>query len=477
MNDIILIGERDQWGRTAPFGLSAVDARQHLYVVGKTGSGKTTLLRNLILQHLEAGHGIGLIDLHGDFTESLLDYFPRHRTDHLVYFNPGDLNFPIGFNPLADVPPDERHLVASGMVAAFRSLWRDSWGPRLEYILYNAVAALLDCPNATLLGVNRLLTDDQYREWVVRQIQDPFVRAFWEEEYAGYDLRFRREAIAPIQNKLGQFLQSPVVRNVLGQVKSKVDIPFIMDESRVFIANLSKGQLGEDKSNLIGSLLVTQFQVAAMARNRIPEEERRDFYLFIDEFQNLTTDSFASILSEARKYRLCLTISHQYLDQLSLPIRQAVFGNVGTLAAFRVGYGDAQLLQGEFGQEFSTQQLVDLDRFELVVKLLEDGTNKTPFKAKSLAPLGRHSGRRDKLIALSRSRYATPRDCVVDRLNRWLEQAGRKEMKASRGRPNAGNHRQTRQRGGSATASDGSRHREGSDSRRTGGYPVADLPD
>jgi hypothetical protein len=230
----------------------------------------------------------------------------------------------------------------------------------LEYILYNTVAALLECPNTSLLGVNRMLTDGKYRAWVIRQIKDPFIRAFWAGEYAGYDQRFQREAIAPIQNKLGQFLLNPVIRNILGQVKSKVSIPFVMDNGRLFIANLSKGRLGHDKANLLGSLLSTQFQLGAMARAKRPEAERRPFYLYIDEFHNFSTEAFASILAEARKYRLCLTLSHQYIDQLSLPVRQAVFGNVGTLIAFRVGYADAEIMEKEFGNEIIAKQFVDL---------------------------------------------------------------------------------------------------------------------
>ena len=304
----IIIGEEPGWGDPQPFGIAAVDERQHLYIIGKTGSGKTTLLRNLILQHIALGHGVGVIDPHGDLAEELLNHIPPKRADHLVYFNPGDLEFPIGLNVIGSVKPDDRHLVASGIVAAFKGIWRDSWGPRLEYILYNAASALLECRNQTLLGVNRLLTDDHYREKVIRQVKDPFIRAFWAEEYANYDERFKREAIAPIQNKIGQFLLNPVVRNILGQVKKKVDLPFVMDHGRLFIANLSKGQLGHDKANLLGSLLVTQFQLGAMARANRPESERRDFYLFIDEFQNFSTDAFASILAEARKYRLCLLI-------------------------------------------------------------------------------------------------------------------------------------------------------------------------
>ena len=420
----IIIGERHGWNDSQPFGIGRGDARQHIYVIGKTGVGKTTLLKNLIVQHIAAGHGVGVIDPHGDLAEELLNHIPSWRTDHLCYFNPGDLEFPIGLNLVANVPQDERHLVVSGIVGAFKNIWPDSWGPRLEYILYNAIAALLDCPNTTLLGVNRLLTDDKYRAWVVRQVKDPFIRDYWATEFAGYDDRFRREAIAPIQNKLGQFLLNPMVRNILGQVRNRVSFPFIMDNERLFIANLSKGKLGHDKANLLGSLLVTQFQLAAMARASRPEANRLDFYLFIDEFQNFSTDAFASILAEARKYRLCLTLSHQYVDQLSLPVRQAVFGNVGTLISFRVGSTDAEVLRAEFGNEFAAQQLVDLDRFEMVVNLLDNGVNKTPFRGRSMLPEEQRIGRKESFLDRSRERFASSRAAVEKDLSRWIEKIG-----------------------------------------------------
>jgi len=424
MNDqpLIIIGEREGWGDPQRFGISAVDQRQHIYVIGKTGSGKTTLLRNLIIQHIALGHGVGVIDPHGDLAEELLHHVPPKRADHLCYFNPGDLEFPIGLNVLANVAPDNRHLVASGIVGAFKGIWRESWGPRLEYILYNAVSALLDCRDATLLGINRLLTDDRFRARVVRQIEDPFIRAYWSDEFENYDERFRREAIAPIQNKIGQFLLNPVVRNILGQVKTKVSIPFIMDNGRLFIANLSKGNLGHEKANLLGSLLTTQFQLAAMARSNRPEQERRDFYLFIDEFQNFSTDAFASILAEARKYRSCLILSHQYIDQLPLSVRQAVFGNVGTIISFRIGYSDAEIMEKEFSKTFPASALADLGRYEAVVKLLEQGANHEPFRAKMLPPLQNRAGRKEKLIARSRERFAMRRSVIEDKLNRWMNE-------------------------------------------------------
>ena len=432
---ITYIGHKHGWGQEIPFGISSADQRHHLYLIGKTGSGKTTLLRNLIVQHIAAGHGVGLIDPHGDLAEELLDCIPPGRTDDLVYFHPGDLDFPIGLNLLANVPPDERHLVASGIVGAFKSIWRDSWGPRLEYILYNAIAALLDCPNTSLLGVNRLLTDPVYRRRIVRKVRDPFVRQFWTEEYESYDARFQREAIAPIQNKLGQFLLNPVVRNILGQVRSKVSFPFMMDQSRIFIANLSKGRIGADKASLLGALLTTQFQLAAMARVNRPEAERRDFFLFIDEFHNFTTDSFATILAEARKYRLCLSLSHQYIDQLPLPVRQAVLGNVGSLLAFRIGNTDAEVIAREFGGDFPPANFVDLPRYEVLVKLMENGTTLVPFRASTLPPIEQHRvGCREKLIARSREKYANSRAGVEGKLERWLAEPDGDPRRIRKGR-------------------------------------------
>ena len=421
MNDgIIQLGTRQGWGNDSLFGIQPADARHHTYIIGKTGSGKTTLLRNMIIQHLYQGHGLALLDPHGDLADELLDHFPPSRARDLVYFNPGDLEFPIGLNLLANVPPDDRHLVASGIVGAFKSIWRDSWGPRMEYILYNALAALLDCRNTSLLGVNRMLTDADYRAGVIRQIKDPFVRSFWTDEFAGYDARFMREAIAPIQNKLGQFLMNPPIRNILGQVKNKIDFRFMMDTGCVFIANLSKGKLGTDKANLLGSLLTTQFQLAAMSRADTPEHDRRDFHLIIDEFHNFTTDSFAAILAEARKYRLCLTLSHQYLDQLTPEVRHAVFGNSGTIITFRIGHTDAELLAKEFANTFIPAQFVELDRFQIFVRLLANGLASAPFLANTLPNMEHRHTRRNELIKQVRERFSSKRNNVQERLSRWI---------------------------------------------------------
>jgi hypothetical protein len=389
-------------------------------MIGKTGVGKTTLLRNLILQDIEAGEGVGVIDPHGDLAEELLDYIPPRRTDHVVYFNPADFEYPIGLNLLHRVPRERHHLVRSGLVGSFKNTWRTSWGPRLEYLLSAAVAALLETEKATVLGIPRMFVDETYREWVVKQVKNPVVRAFWEREYADYDKRFRNEAVGPVQNKVGQLLISEPLRNILGQVRSGIDARFIIDNQRIFIANLSKGRLGADTSNLIGALLVSEFQLAALARADTAEENRRDFFLFADEFHNYATDAFATILSEARKYRLCLTLSHQYIEQLDDELRRGVFGNVGSMFAFRVGEHDAAILAREFGGQYAGSQFVDLPNHELLVKMLENGAYREPFLAKTNPPVGRFWGRRENLIQRSRQRYASSRTTIEGKLRRWL---------------------------------------------------------
>jgi len=416
------LGIRDVWGSEHVFGIAQPDRRHHLYVIGKTGSGKSTLLRNLIVQDIEAGRGVALVDPHGDLADDILDYIPPRRTDDVVYFNPADLAHPIGFNILEQVPPDDRPAVASGVVATFKHLYGHSWGPRLEYILYNSVAALLDFPvdpGATLLGVPRLLTDERYRDRVIRHVLDPKVRSFWTDEFASWNERFTIEAIMPVQNKVGAMLQAPAIRNVLGQVRSTISPRRMMDESRILIVNLSKGQLGEDKSNLLGSLLVTSFQLAALARSPIPEDDRVDFHLVLDEFHNFTTDAFASILSEARKYRLCLTLAHQYLDQLSEPVKDAVLGNVGSLIAFRLGAEDAERLAKEF-TPYSHSALTDCGRYQVCAKLMHDGETREPFFGRTLAPQGRRHGRRENIMVQSRQRYGRRRDMVEGKIAQWM---------------------------------------------------------
>ena len=416
----IILGLREGWGDKLPFGIFHSDRRHHFYVIGKSGVGKTTLLCNLILQDIEAGHGVGVIDPHGDLATALLDHIPRNRIEDVVYFNPADVEYPVALNLLNCVSDDNRHLVASGIVSAFKSIWHDSWGPRLEYILYAAVAALLECDNVSLLGIPRMLSDRRFRTWVVKQIKDPMLRSYWLTEFESYNERFLQEAIAPIQNKVGQLLMSPYLRNVLGQVRSKIDARFMMDRSRIFIADLSKGKLGADKSNLLGALLATQFELAAISRATVPEDERKDFFLYVDEFQSFLSDSFVSMLSEARKYRLCLTLSHQYVEQLRPDIRAAVFGNVGSMLAFRLGYADAIAIEQEFGRTYTAAQFTELSNYEACAKLLVGGEWSEPFRCSTLPLQAEWRGRGETIIRRSREKYAATRATIEAKINRWM---------------------------------------------------------
>lgn len=418
---ITTLGLREVWGGAVPFGLSAADRRRHLLLIGKTGSGKTTLLKNLIMQDIQAGAAVALIDPHGDLAQEILSLIPRSRSKDVVYFNPADLDHPIGLNLLSAGTADTRHVVAGGVVSAFKQIWNESWGPRLEYLLYAGVATLLECPAASLLALPRLFTDATYRRGVLRFVTDPVVRSFWETEYAQYEKRFRNEIIAPVQNKVGQLLMAAPLRNILGQTKSSVSIPFIMERGRIFIANLSKGLLGDDKSSLLGSLLITKFQLAALARQNVPEARRRDFFLYVDEFQNVATDAFCSILSEARKYRLNLTLSHQFGAQLREPVREAVFGNVGSIVAFRTGAEDAETLSREFGAAYPAREFTGLSNFEVLAKVLAGGETVEPFKGRTLpTPAAQNTARRQNLIRLSRERFGTNRAVIEKKIERWL---------------------------------------------------------
>jgi TraM recognition site of TraD and TraG len=419
----LCIGTRTFWVSDDPklVLLTLDDRAKHLYIVGKTGLGKSTLLRNLILQDLYAGRGVGLLDPHGDLALEVLDFVPRARTNEVVYFNPADLARSVGLTLLPRAEPDEVHLVVAGLLSAFRGIWGGSWGPRLEYILRHALAALLDAGGYTLLALPQLLDDDAFRERVARRVKDPIVRAFWRDEYARYERRFRLEAIAPIQNKVGRLLASAPMRNILCQSRSSFDASFLMDRGRIMIANLGKGIVGEDHSRLLGALLVSQFQNAAMARAALPDSPRPPFALYIDEFQNFGTEALTSILAEARKYGLSLTIAHQYLDQLEEPIRQSVFGNVGNLVVFRVGERDAELLEGELGGDVKRGNLVSLGKHEFYGRVLDQGAMREPFRGRTLPPIGAMSpGRREAVIRQSRERYGRPREEVEAKIRRWL---------------------------------------------------------
>ena len=405
------------------FGIRTDDRRRHMYLIGKTGMGKSTILENMIIDDIRAGHGVAVVDPHGDLAEKIVEYIPNNRVNDVVYFNPADINYPIAFNVVEQVDAHLRHLVASGLIGVFQKFWADSWGPRLEYILRNAILAILDFPGSTLLGVVRMLSDKNYRKRVVSNIKDPVVKSFWEKEFASYADKFASEAVSPIQNKVGQFLSSSLMRNIIGQTKSAIDIRDIMDNGKILIMNLSKGRIGEDNSALLGAMMITKIQLAAMSRVDVPEKDRHDFYLYIDEFQNFSTDSFANILSEARKYRLNLILAHQYIEQLSEKVKPAVFGNVGTMVVFRVGATDAEELVKEFTPTFTEEDLVNLPKYEMYLKLMIDGISSNPFSARGLPPLtnAEKTGNMERVINYSREKYASEREEVEEKIMSWHE--------------------------------------------------------
>ena len=403
------------------FGIKADDRRRHMYLVGKTGMGKSTVLENMIIDDIRSGKGVMVVDPHGDLAEKIIDYIPANRVNDVIYFNPADIEYPIAFNVVEQVEPHLRHLVASGLIGVFKKLWADSWGPRLEYILRNAILAILDYPGSTLLAITRMLSDKNFRKKVIERIQDPVVKSFWVNEFSGYANNFASEAVSPIQNKVGQFLSSSLIRNIVGQVKSTIDLREIMDSGKILILNLSKGRIGEDNSALLGAMMITKVQLAVMSRVDILERDRQDFYLYIDEFQNFTTESFANILSEARKYRLNLIMAHQYIEQLGEIVKPAVFGNVGTLIVFRVGATDAEELVKEFTPVFLEEDLVNLSKYEFYIKLMIDGVSSDPFSARGLPPVfdEEKTNNKEKVIKVSRERYAKQRAMVEDKIIRW----------------------------------------------------------
>ncbi|MBU0999755.1 type IV secretion system DNA-binding domain-containing protein [Patescibacteria group bacterium] len=423
LDEIESLGETTFREKRRAFGIKTKDRRHHIYIIGKTGTGKSTLIKNMVIQDMRLNHGVALIDPHGDLVEDLLNFIPKTRTNEVVYFNPADNEHPVAINILEAKGDEEKQLVASSLISVFRHLWKEFWGPRLEHILYNCVLALMDTPGQTLLGVYRMLVDNTFRKAIVANIKDPIVKMFWVEDYENYDPRFRKEIISPVQNKVGQLLTSPQMRNIVGQSKSSVDFGFVMDQKRILLANLSKGKVGEDKSNLLGSAIITKMYLSALERQNLPEEIRKDFYLYIDEFQNFSTDIFPSILSEARKYRLNLNLAHQYLYQLPESIKHAVFGNVGTIISFRVGNYDAKELAEEMKPVFTSEDLENLDSHHIALRLLIDGKMSRAFSAITMPPLKPkgHEAERDTVLRISRERYATPRDIVEEKLKNWFE--------------------------------------------------------
>lgn len=402
-----------------PFGIKLDDRRRHMAIVGKTGMGKSTLLQRLIATDMEAGRGVALIDPHGDLAEAVLRVVPPRRTGDVVLLDAGDRQYPAAFNPLACGQGSDISLTASGVVSAFHKLYGDSWGPRLEYILRNAVLALLDAEGTSLLSLMRMLNDERYRTTLMNRVEDPLVRSFWLDEFANKPAKWKEEAVAPIQNKVGQFLSSPLLRAIVGQLPGRIDLRDAMDKEKIVIVNLSKGRIGEDASTLLGALLVTGLQQAAMSRSDTPEDQRKDFYLYVDEFQNFATDSFATILSEARKYRLSLTIANQFLDQMEEGTRQAVFGNVGSMLCFQVGMTDAEILAPQLAGDVNPLDLIALPKYQAYARLLVDGMPSKPFSMHTMLP-PKMSGdaRIEKIRRASRRQYARPASVVAEQLSR-----------------------------------------------------------
>ena len=401
-----------------PVDLKQDDRRRHLYIIGKTGTGKTTLILSLILADLTAGRGLALLDPHGDLAKAVIDAMPRNRIPDCIYLNPSDLEFPSGLNPLFDIEPDRRPLAADNIVATFRHIWSSFWGPRVEYLLQNSLRLLLDAPGSTLLGLPALLVNDAYRERLLMTCRDAQVRQFWTQEISTWGDQFKAEALSPLQNKIGALLSSPVLRNILGQHRPTLDISAIMNSNRIIIANLAKGELGEGQSYLLGALLSTAFSQAAQARASIPEDERLDFNFYADEFQNFATDSFATILSEARKYRLSLTLAHQFLDQLPPLLRKAVFGNAGSMISFRIGAEDAAVVALELGIA-SPSALSELSNYQAWARLIEGGNPSDPFLLKTDYPIY-PTGNAAAVVSRTRARYTRPRAKVEAEIDRFI---------------------------------------------------------
>lgn len=436
--DLTVLGEAVFHGRRTPFGIRRDDRRRHVYVIGKTGMGKSTILENMIFSDIHAGKGVGVIDPHGDLIEAILQFIPKSRSNDIVLFDPADRDFPLSFNILECPNPDQRPLVASGLMSVFTKLWPEAFSGRMEHILRNNLLALLEFEGSSMLGILRMFSDDAYRAKVVEKVTDPMVKSFWLSEYAGWSDKYRTEAIAAIQNKVGQLLTTPLIRNIVGQVNSTLDVRHAMDSGKIVLVNLSKGRIGEDTSAFLGSMLVTKFQIDAMSRADIPEKDRKDFFLYVDEFQNFATQSFATILSEARKYRLSLTMANQYVGQLLIgdrdsSLRDAVFGNVGTLISFQVGSDDAEDLSLQFEEMALPKDILSLPKYHAYMRLMIDGIPSKPFSVGTLPPpkYKQDEGRVQVLRDLSRERYAEKRAVVEEKISRWAVSAaeGKSQVK------------------------------------------------
>lgn len=395
-----------------PFGIKDTDRLNHIYVIGKTGTGKSTLLLNMAISDIQRGNGLCLIDPHGDIAEKILDYVPKERIKDVIYFNPADENFVVSFNPLQDIKEDQKHLVIAGLLATFKKIWADSWGPRLEYILRYTLITLCAYPDATLLDIQPLLTNYDYRKRILSYCKDQYILSFWYNEFDKYSPQLKAEAISPILNKTGLFIAISQLRNVIGQTRKSFQIQEVMDEGKILICNLSKGKMGEDASTVLGSMLVNAIQLAAVNRASMLEEYRKPFYLYVDEMHSFVSLSFADILAEARKYKLSLFLAHQYIEQVHEKIRYAIFGNVGTMIIFRVGAEDAKQLVQEVHPTFTEEDLINLPRYSMYIKLMIDGASSKPFSANTTAILPPTVSYKLEIVHYSSRRYGTKKEIV-----------------------------------------------------------------
>jgi energy-coupling factor transporter ATP-binding protein EcfA2 len=422
-NKITYFAETDYRNQKTKFGIKAKDRAKHMYIIGKTGVGKSTLMENLAIQDIQNDEGIIFIDPHGSSAVKLLEYIPRHRIDDVIYFAPHDTDFPLAFNPLEEVPKEKRSAIAGGIVGTMKKIWPDSFSTRMEYILMYTLLSLLEVPGSTFLGINRMLSDKVYRKYILDRVDDPLIKNFWNNEFDRYTATYVSEATAPIQNKIGQFIASPMLRNIIGQDVSTIDFRAVMDQKKILIINISKGIIGPENMRLLGGMLVTKIQAAAMSRASLDEEALKRIpptYLYVDEFQNFANESFAEILSESRKYKLSLTVANQYIDQMTEEVRNAVIGNVGTFISFRVGSTDAIIMEREFAPSFTQEDMVNLGFAQIYLKLMIDGMSSRPFSATTLPPIPKpEKSYIADILGYSRKHYGKTREQIDTDIRKW----------------------------------------------------------
>jgi len=421
--DVSVFGVTNYHNNFVRFGVRLDDRRRHLYVVGKSGSGKSKLLELLIHEDLNRGRGVAVLDPHGDLVDNVMRYVPKSRVNDVVLFDPSDINNPIAFNPLEKVDEAYKMQLTIGFLDIFKKLFGDNWTYRLEHVLRYTTLALLDSPNTTVLSILKMLNDKNYRQKIVARIQDNVVKSFWVSEFAAWSEKFDAEAITPLLNKVGQFVATNMIRNIIGQPITRFDIREIMDNKKIMLMKVSKGLLGEENSSLLGSMIITKMYQAAMSRANVPEEDRTDFYFYVDEFQNFATDTFYEILSEARKYHLNLTIAHQYMGQLSSRIRQTVFGNIGSLVSFRVGAEDAGVLEKEYEPIFKERDIINLGVREFYTKMSVKGEIREAFSGRTVDVPRVTDDHSREIVETSRKKFCRPKQEVEEMLRKWDEAA------------------------------------------------------